>query len=80
MTLVPTRNGASYYMNDAGNYWRTYVFIERVKSSHVAEKPEQAEQVGRAFSYFKNDSPTCRRSESRKPFPQFTTVFYESTH
>ena len=71
MTLVPTRGGASYYMDSAGNYWRAYVFIERVKSSHVAEKPEQAEQVGRAFGLFQKrlvDLPTERIQET---IPQF---------
>ena len=49
MTLVPTRGGAPYYQDIKGNFWRTYVFIERVESSHVAEIPNQAEQVGRAL-------------------------------
>ena len=49
MTLVPTRGGAPYYRDRDGNYWRTYVFIERVTSTHVAAQPSQAGQVGRAF-------------------------------
>ena len=71
MTLVPTRGGASYYMDSAGNYWRAYVFIERVKSSHVAKEPAQAEQVGRAFGLFQKrlaDLPTERIQET---IPQF---------
>ena len=58
-------------MDSAGNYWRAYVFIERVKSGHVAEKPEQAEQVGRAFGLFQKrlaDLPTERIQET---IPQF---------
>ena len=27
MTLVPTRGGASYYMDRTGKYWRAYVFF-----------------------------------------------------
>ena len=71
MTLVPTRGGASYYIDNAGNCWRAYVFIERVKSSHTAEKPAQAEQVGRAFGLFQKrlaDLPTERIQET---IPQF---------
>ena len=71
MTLVPSRGGAPFYMDNAGNYWRVYVFIERVKSSHIAEKPDQAEQVGRAFGLFQRrlaDLPTERIQET---IPQF---------
>ena len=52
MTLVPTRGGAPYYRDRDGNYWRAYVFIERVTSTHVAGLPAQAGQVGRAFGLF----------------------------
>ena len=52
MTLVPTRGGAPYYRDRDGNYWRAYVFIERVTSMHVAVLPAQAGQVGRAFGLF----------------------------
>ena len=67
MTIVPTRGGASYYQDIKGNYWRAYVFIERVNSSHVAEKPKQAEQVGRAFGLFQKrlaDLPTDKIQET----------------
>jgi len=28
LTLVPTVNGMDYYVDEEGNFWRTYIFIE----------------------------------------------------
>ena len=67
MTLVPARGGAPYYRDRDGNYWRTYVFIERVTSVHVAGQPSQAGQVGRAFGLFQKrlaDVPTEKVQET----------------
>ncbi len=71
MTIVPTRGGASYYQDMKGNYWRAYVFIERVKSSHVAERPEQAEQVGRAFGLFQKRLADLSAVKIQETIPQF---------
>ena len=71
MTIVPTRGGASYYQDIKGNYWRAYVFIERVNSSHVAEKPKQAEQVGRAFGLFQKRLADLPADKIQETIPQF---------
>ena len=28
MTVIPARDGKTYYLDPDGNYWRSYVFIE----------------------------------------------------
>ena len=71
MTIVPTRGGAPYYQDIKGNYWRAYVFIERVNSSHTAEKPEQAEQVGRAFGLFQKRLADLPTEKIQETIPQF---------
>jgi len=52
LSLVPTRDGADYLIDDDGGYWRTYLFIERATTYDVVETPAQAREVARAFGEF----------------------------
>ncbi len=52
LTIVPTRDGKSFYQDAEGNYWRTFVFVERVKTYETVETPKQAYQAARAFGEF----------------------------
>ena len=47
--MVPTNGGASCFKTADGEYWRTFVFIERVRTF---EAVEQAFEAGRAFGEF----------------------------
>ena len=66
LTLVPTRTGLPYYVDEAGSYWRTYVLVEGTRSYDVAARPEQAFQAARAYGRFQNwlqDFPPPRLHE-----------------
>jgi len=52
LTVVPTRDGKSYYCDGNGDFWRTYVFVERVQSFESVQSPAQAYEAGRAFGEF----------------------------
>src|ERR1043165_2877198 len=52
LTIVPTREGASYFQDENGDYWRTFVFVERVQTFETVETPKQAYQAARAFGHF----------------------------
>ncbi len=52
LTLVPTREGADYHVDDDGHTWRTYLFVERSRSVDLMEHPAQAFAAGRAFGEF----------------------------
>jgi len=52
LTIVPTRDGAPFYQDRDGNYWRTFVFVEGVKTYETVETPKQAYQAARAFGEF----------------------------
>ena len=52
LTVVPTRHGDPFYRNADGECWRTFVFVERVRTFEAVETPEQAHQAGRAFGEF----------------------------
>jgi hypothetical protein len=52
LTLVPSRDGADDIVDDNGEYWRTYAFIEHATTYDVVETPQQAFEVARAFGAF----------------------------
>jgi hypothetical protein len=54
LTVVPTHDGKSFHKNGDGQYWRTFVFIERVRTFEAVESPAQAFQAGKAFGQFQN--------------------------
>ncbi len=67
LTIVPTREGESFYRDRAGECWRTFVFIEGVQTFESAQSPQQAFEAGRAFGHFQNlldDLPGPRLAET----------------
>jgi len=52
LNLVPTVDGAAFHRTEAGEFWRTYVFIERAHTEEQAAHPGQLYEVGRAFGRF----------------------------
>lgn len=55
ITLVPTIDGNSYYRDEYGNYWRTYLFIENAKTYDQVVTAKQAYESARAFGRFQKD-------------------------
>ena len=55
LTLVPARDGRPFFQDEAGNYWRTYLFIERARTYDAVESPTQAFQAAKAFAKFQED-------------------------
>ncbi len=54
LIVVPTRDGDSFYVNEEGDFWRTFVFVEGVQSFEAVESDQQAYQAGVAFGEFQN--------------------------
>jgi Ser/Thr protein kinase RdoA (MazF antagonist) len=54
LTIVPTRDGKSYYTDSSGEYWRTFVFVEGVQTFESVQSPSQAFQAGKAFGFFQH--------------------------
>lgn len=52
LTLVPTIEGRPCHRDDAGGWWRCYVFIERARTFDVIESPAHAREAARAFGNF----------------------------
>ena len=71
LTVVPTRAGHSYFRNRAGDFWRTFVFIEGVQTFEAVQTVEQAYQAGFAFGQFQrllSDLPGARLHETIPSF------------
>lgn len=53
LTVVPTRDGKTYYRNPADNCcWRIYLFVEDTLSYDLVEKPEDFYMSAKAFGRF----------------------------
>ena len=55
LTIVPTCDGATYHRDAAGNFWRTYIFIEKAKTYDIIETTRQAYEAAKAFGAFQRD-------------------------
>lgn len=52
MTVIPTRDGKSCFVDEQGEYWRSFLFIEDAVSLELVEKPEEFYECGVAFGRF----------------------------
>lgn len=71
LTLVPARDGRSFHRDEAGSFWRTYVFIEGARTYDVIETERQAFEAARAFGRFQAllaDLPPPRLHETIPDF------------
>lgn len=87
LTLVPARSGEAHYLDEDGDYWRTFVCVEGVKSYGAVESPQQAYEAARAFGTFQRllvDLPGDRLVDtipdfhnSRKRFAALVAAVHE---
>ena len=54
LTVVPTRTGQPFHRDGDGEYWRTFVFVEKVQSFESVQSPGQAYEAGKAFGTFQS--------------------------
>ncbi len=52
LTVIPTREGSSYWRDAEGGYWRAYIFIEQARTWDTLQHAGQAYQAARAFGRF----------------------------
>jgi Ser/Thr protein kinase RdoA (MazF antagonist) len=67
LTLVRTRDGRAYHIDEAGEPWRCYAFIEAARTYDVIESPRQASEAARMFGEFQRmlaDLPGARLHET----------------
>lgn len=71
LTIVPTREGRPAFIDDEGNYWRTFVFVENTETFEAVEKPKQAFQAGRAFGNFQKYLADLNSPRLHETIPDF---------
>ena len=52
LRLIPTHQGKAWHVDQAGNRWRCYDFIEGATGHDVVRSPAQAESAAKAFGAF----------------------------
>ena len=71
LTLVASQDGKPFYRDEDGNYWRTYLFIEKARTYDAVETPQQAFEAAQAFGRFQQllaDLPGARLHETIPDF------------
>lgn len=71
LRLIPTLTGRAWHIDDDGNRWRCYDFIEGATGHDVVRSPAQAESAAKAFGAFQSllaDLPGERLHET---IPEF---------
>ncbi len=52
LLVVPTKEGKLFHLDEEGEYWRTYIFVENARTLEVMENEELAYKVGKAVGLF----------------------------
>jgi hypothetical protein len=84
LMVVPTQDGAGYYRDAQGNYWRVYNFIENAVTYDTLTSDRQAREAARMFGWFQSlllDLPGPQLHETIPGFhdtPRRLEVFRET--
>jgi hypothetical protein len=71
LTLIPAIAGPDYYQDEAGNYWRMFLFLGDTNCYDLVETPQQAFEGGKAFGRFQAllaDFPVAQLHETIPDF------------
>ncbi len=71
LNVIPTRDGKAYYVNGHRDVWRTFVYVEGVRTFEAAQTPVQAFQAGRAFGEFQSQLTDLPGARLREIIPDF---------
>ncbi len=71
LTLVPTKEGMPFLEETNGNFWRSFVFIERTASCDVIEFPRQAREAAKAFGMFQKQVASMGGARLHETIPDF---------
>ena len=71
LTLVPCKDGKLFYLDPAGNYWRTYLFVENVTTYEILDSTSLAEQLGRTVGEFQNRLASYKGPRLHDTIPHF---------
>ncbi len=79
LEIIPTHSGKFLYVDDEGEYWRAYTFIDDADALDIVHTLSQFEEVGRGFGSFQkllSDFSTEQLNETIPNFHNTTKRFY----
>ncbi|MGA0900126.1 MAG: phosphotransferase enzyme family protein [Luteolibacter sp.] len=71
LTCIPALDDKPYAVDEDGNYWRVYPFIERARGYDELTCNKQAYQAARAFGRFQNLAASLGGSRLHETIPDF---------
>lgn len=71
LRLLRTLDNKPYVIDDNGEYWRAYVFVENARAYEVLETPEQAFRIAVAFGEFQNQLTDLEGDRLIETIPDF---------
>lgn len=71
LTLIPERGGCAWHVDDRGNHWRAFRFIENAHTRDEIESEQQAFAAARAFGEFQQMLIDLPAPRLRDPIPDF---------
>jgi len=79
LMLLKCDNGSTLFVDEKGDYWRAYHYIDKATPYNSVEKPEHFFEVGRIFGEFQKllcDYPVEQLNETIPDFHNTTRRFY----
>ncbi|MDG1892501.1 MAG: aminoglycoside phosphotransferase family protein [Verrucomicrobiota bacterium] len=74
LIIIPARDGKCYYRDPEGHYWRTFVFIENIRTYESVGSSNQAFQAGKAFGKFVHFLADMKNPRLHETIPSFHNV------
>ena len=71
LTTIPSIEGKPYAVDDEGNTWRVYPFIERARGYDEIENNRQAEEAAKAFGNFQKLAADLGGERLHETIPDF---------
>lgn len=71
LTVIQTKDGASYYHDAHGHYWRMYIFITNAKTYDVCQGAAQAYEAAKAFGHFQAQLADLPNGRLHETIPSF---------
>ena len=71
LTCIPAEDDKPYALDEDGNYWRVYPFIERARGYDELTCNKQAHQAARAFGRFQNLAASLGGERLHETIPDF---------
>ena len=71
LNVIKTKTGQYFHIDEAGDYWRVYDFIDNAKTYSECDDPKLFEKIGFAFGQFQEQLSDFDVSKLKETIPDF---------